>query len=104
VTGIFDPTVSVPAAEPFLIHGRERYLSSSLNLVQAGVVEIAARRPSGADRSDHLVSHLDDDAPAQQQQMRQFEQVRNTGTAWNVTTSRTAMASPPVPNLDQPVS
>ena len=26
------------------------------------------------------------------------------GAAWNVTTSRTAMASPPMPNLDQPVS
>jgi hypothetical protein len=39
----------------------------------AGVVEIATRCPSGADRSDHLVSHLDDNAPAQQQQMRQFE-------------------------------
>jgi NAD(P)-dependent dehydrogenase (short-subunit alcohol dehydrogenase family) len=26
------------------------------------------------------------------------------GVAWNVTTSRTAMAYPPVPNLHQPVS
>ena len=42
----------------------------------ASVVEIAARRPGGAERSDHLVAQLDHDAPAQQQQMRQFEQVR----------------------------
>jgi hypothetical protein len=42
----------------------------------AGVVKITARRPGGADRSDHLVAHFDDDAPAQQKQMRQFEQVR----------------------------
>ena len=39
----------------------------------AGFVEIAARRPGGANRANHLVAQLDDDAPAQQQQMRQFE-------------------------------
>jgi hypothetical protein len=41
-----------------------------LDLVQAGTsagfVEIAARRPGSADRSDHLVVHLDDDAPGEQ--------------------------------------
>src|SRR5262249_17734017 len=50
-----------------------------LDLVQpgagAGVVEIAARCPRRADRSDHLVADLDHDASAEQQQMRQFEQV-----------------------------
>jgi hypothetical protein len=32
-----------------------------------------ARRPGGANRSNHLVAHLDGDASAEQQQMRQFE-------------------------------
>ena len=57
---------------------RERpLLELVLDLVKAGagagVVEIAARRSGGADRSDHLVAYLDDDTPAQQKQMRQLE-------------------------------
>ena len=45
------------------------------DLLSRPLIEIAARRPGGADRSHHLVAHLDDDAAAEQQQMRQFEQV-----------------------------
>src|SRR5215469_2827170 len=59
---------------------RETLLQLVLDLVQAGmgtgIVEIATGRPGRADRSDHLVAHLDNDASAEQQQMRQFEQVR----------------------------
>jgi hypothetical protein len=35
--------------------------------VGAGVVEIAARRPGGANCADHLVADFDNDAPAEQQ-------------------------------------
>jgi hypothetical protein len=62
-----------------------------LNLVQPGAgtgfVEIASRRPGGANRSDHLVTHFDDDASAEQQQMRQFEEVASTGTVFDLSTS-----------------
>jgi hypothetical protein len=68
------------ALENWLPHSDRRHnglFQLVLDLVQAGagagVVEIAARRAGGADRSDHLVTDLDDDASAEQQQMRQFE-------------------------------
>jgi hypothetical protein len=35
--------------------------------------ETAARHPAGAERADHFVAHLDGDASAEQQRMRQFE-------------------------------
>ena len=38
----------------------------------AGLVEIAARRAARTDRSNHLVTGLDDDTSAKQQQMRQL--------------------------------
>jgi hypothetical protein len=38
----------------------------------AGVVEIAARCPAGANRSNHLVAHLDGDACAKRQWVRRY--------------------------------
>jgi hypothetical protein len=39
---------------------------------RAGVVEIAARCPAGANRSNHLVAHLDGDACAKRQWVRRY--------------------------------
>ena len=67
----------IPSPDQTSEKRRAPLLQLVLDHVQAGagarVVEIAARRPGGANRSNHLVAHLDRDASAEQQQMRQFE-------------------------------
>jgi hypothetical protein len=62
-----------------------------LDLVQAsagaGVVEITARGPGCADRSDHLVADHDDDAPPSNNRCGNLNRFANTGTVFDLSTS-----------------
>ena len=80
----------IPTLTASSCRGRERYLSWPLILARPARAQALSRSPPGArgaDRPDHLVAQLDDDASAQQKRSGNLNRFAKTGTVFDRSTS-----------------